>query len=111
MARGDKEDQARMGQQMGGAKSAEKEVVQKKYDEQAVAERFKKLNDEVAAKKASEAKKEADLAKVAVKPEDVDLVSEQLGLNKTDATRQLRLHGGDAEKLFKAIVAGKGLKA
>uniref|UniRef100_A0A7S1KXT9 Nascent polypeptide-associated complex subunit alpha-like UBA domain-containing protein n=1 Tax=Neobodo designis TaxID=312471 RepID=A0A7S1KXT9_NEODS len=86
--------------------TGEKEVTQKKYDEAAVAEKFKKLNEELAAKRDAAAKKEAKLAAVAVNAGDVTLVAEQLGLPAAEAKRKLQAHNGDAAKLFKAVVEG-----
>jgi NACalpha-BTF3-like transcription factor len=94
-------------QSMGASESTgEKEVVQKKYDANAVAEKFKKLNEELATKRDSAAKKEAKLAAVAVTPENVKLVEDELGLPTADAKRKLQTFGGDVEKLFKAVVDG-----
>ena len=93
-----------MSSRMAGSDGNDKELVQKKYDADAVAKRFKELNDAVAKKRADERAREEELAKVVVKREDVVLVSEQLGLGLADATRLLRQNGGDAVRAFRSFV-------
>jgi NACalpha-BTF3-like transcription factor len=109
MVKGDQGERAMAGR-MDTARDQEREVTQKKYDQAAVSEKFKKLNEEVAKKKDDEQKREAKLAAVTVKPEDVALVADQLALSNADASRALRMYDGDVVKTFQAAIRGQPLK-
>jgi hypothetical protein len=94
---------AGMGSTMRAA-GAEKETKQRKYDEVAVAAKFKALNEDVTAKKTALATRQAELAAVKVAAADKAVVAEALGVSDADALLLLREHGGDAEKALRAQV-------
>lgn len=91
-------DENRMAGMMADTAGAgDKEVAQKTYDAAAVAEKFKKLNEEVAQKKEAELKRKEALAKVKVSDEDVAMVAEHCWLSTDKAKELLQQHKGNAQ--------------
>jgi NACalpha-BTF3-like transcription factor len=63
-----------------------------------------KIREEQAARQNAEKKKAEELAAIPVKEEDVDLIVQEMELDKTKAKRVLQEHNGDVKKALTFLV-------
>lgn len=83
------------GNEMTKVNDQEKSGSMKHYDEAASTDKVNKLWAEVAAKKAAEEKKAAELAAIEVSDDDVTLVAESLNISEQQAKLCLQKKKGD----------------